>query len=106
MVNNFLACMAITEAFALTLALFALFRQWGNTFAEAGAYAIVSAMMVFSFLFQSGFMPGLRYPALAAELLALVASLRYVLRQRGYLATDLKSSCIATFGEPKAKLGC
>ncbi len=90
MVSDLLACIAIIEVFTLILALFALFRQWRNTLAEAGAYAIVVSMMIFSFLFQSGFMPGLRYPALAAEILVLIAGTRVIIQRRGSLATDLK----------------
>ncbi len=90
MLNDLLAGMAIVEVMTLILALFTLFRQWKNTLAESGAYAIVVSMMSFSFLFQSGFMPGLRYPALATELLVLLAGARFILKQRAYLATDLQ----------------
>ena len=89
MVNEFLAGMAVMEVLTLILALFRLFRQWGNTLAESGAYAIVVAMMLFSFLFQSGFMPGLRYPALAAEIIVWLAGLRFICLHRRPLTTDL-----------------
>ena len=89
MVNDLLAGMAIAEVLTLILALFTLFRQWKNTIAESGAYAIVVAMIFFSFLFQSGFMPGLRYPALAAEALVWIASVRFVCKHRTPLAKDL-----------------
>jgi len=75
----------------LVLALFTIFRQWENTLAESGAYAIVVSMMSFSFLFQSGFMPGLRYPALAAELLVFLAGARLIFNQRVRLAADLQN---------------
>lgn len=89
MLNDILAYLAIAEVMTLILALFALFRQWENTLAESGAYAIVVAMMLFSFLFQSGFMPGLHYPALAAEVFLLLAGLRLILKRRENLAADL-----------------
>ncbi|MCP3952158.1 MAG: hypothetical protein GY697_08090, partial [Desulfobacterales bacterium] len=91
MVNDLLAGIALVEVSALTLALFALFRQWENTLAEAGAYAIVTCMMVFSFLFQSGFMPGLRYPSLVAEILVLITGARFIIQRRKNLAIDLRS---------------
>jgi hypothetical protein len=91
MVSDLLACIAIVEVFTLTLALFALFRQWENTLAEAGAYAIVGSMMVFSFLFQSGFMPGLRYPALTVEILVLITGTCFIIQRRASLATDFRS---------------
>lgn len=91
MVNDLLAGLAIAEVVTLILALFTIFRQWGNTLAESGAYAIVVCMMSFSFLFQSGFMPGLRYPALAAELLVFLAGARFIFQQRVRLAADLQS---------------
>lgn len=90
MVNDLLAGMAIAEVMTLILALFTLFRQWNNTLSESGAYAIVVAMMLFSFLFQSGFMPGLHYPALIAEVLLLMASLGLILKRRGHIAADLR----------------
>ncbi len=80
--------MAIVEVLALTLALFAVFRHWENTLAEAAAYAIVTAMMIFSFLFQSGFMPGLKYPALVAEGMVIASGVRTIIRRRGDLADD------------------
>ena len=89
--NDLLAGMAIAEVITLILALFALFRQWENTLAESGAYAIVVSMMFFSFLFQSGFMPGLRYPALVSELLVFLAGARLIFNQRVRLAADLQN---------------
>ena len=89
--NDLLAGMAIAEVITLILALFALFRQWENTLAESGAYAIVVSMMSFSFLFQSGFMPGLRYPALVSELLVFLAGARLIFNQRVRLAADLQN---------------
>ena len=89
MVNDLLAVIAIAEVLVLILALFRFFRQRENTLAESGAYAIIAAMMLLSFLFQSGFMPGLRYPALAAEVLVVLASGHYLYRQRAGLGGDL-----------------
>ncbi len=68
------AALGTCEIGLLCVAGFALFRKWGNTFAEAVVYAIITAMMVLSCLFQIAFLLG--DPALSVgpeEILCLVS---------------------------------
>jgi hypothetical protein len=65
------------------------FRRWGYTFAEACAFAIVTALMLLSCLLQLAFMTG--YPALAtvAEILVWIMAIAAIIRNAAFFSKDL-----------------
>ena len=83
---GFIAAAAITaELAALYLGGFAFFRQRGNTLAEAAAYAILTALMGLSFVFQLAFLSGTPALCFLVETVLLPLSLFYSFRLRGHI---------------------
>ena len=85
------AAIAAAELIIICLAILTVFRRWGYTFAEACAFAIVTAWMLLSCLFQLAFMTG--YPALAviAEILACILAIAAIIRNAAVLSDDLSA---------------
>ncbi len=81
--------MSAAEITTICLALLTLFRQWGYTFAEACAFATVTAWMLLSCLLQMFFMAG--YPALAvvAEIAVCILAIAVIIRNAADLGRDL-----------------
>ena len=83
------AIISITAPFCeigiLCLAGFVLFRQWGYTFAEAAAYAVITMLMALSFIFQTAFIIG--FPDLSArvEVILCLVSVFILVSLRGHL---------------------
>lgn len=66
---------AICEIGILCLAGFSLFRRWEYTFAESASYAVISALMCLSFIFQMAFITGLPMLSVKVEIvLCLLAA--------------------------------
>ena len=82
-----LAATAMTaELAALYLGGFAFFRHRGNTLAEAGAYAILSALMGLSFVFQLAFVTGTPQIEFLVEAVLVPIALFLCFRLRGRIA--------------------
>ncbi len=77
--------MGCMEMVAWQLAGFVLFRKRGNTSAEAISYAIVSSMMVLSFVFQLFFLIGLPGASMVMEALLTILSIVILFRSRVFL---------------------
>ncbi|MCP4690197.1 MAG: hypothetical protein GY859_19245 [Desulfobacterales bacterium] len=81
--------MGIVELVIWQLAGFVLFRGRGNSFAEAISYAMVTTMMVASFLFQFFFVIGLPGLSPGAEAILTVLSVVIIHRSRGFLVESV-----------------
>ncbi len=64
---------------------YTFFRRRGNTLAEAAAYAIMTTLMGFSFLFQLSFIAGRPWLSLAGELPWSALALSACIRHRAFL---------------------
>jgi hypothetical protein len=82
------AVLAAAEMALIAAAGFALLRRRGNTVAEAGAYALVSTLMVLSFLFQLAFVAGVPAASVPVEILVVVAAAGVVRRELNFLRTQ------------------
>lgn len=78
------------------------FRRWKLTVAEAAAYALLSALMVLSFVYQAVFLLGAPVLAMAAETLVTAACLwvtalsgRRLMQEAGLLAAFARAHTIA-----------
>ena len=85
------AAMAAAEMITICIAIVTVFKRWGYTFAEACAFAIVTACMLLSCMYQLAFMAG--YPPLAsmAEILVCILSIATIIRNAAFLRDDLSA---------------
>lgn len=81
--------LAAAEIIILSLAGFAFFRRSGNTFSEAGAYGLATALMALSLFFQLGFLLRKPLASLFAEVPLTAAALGYLVHRRSVFRDGL-----------------
>jgi hypothetical protein len=77
--NTFLIITAYGELFLWTMALLLFFFHRGNSFAESAAYAIISTLMMLSFVFQVTFIIGIPSASFFIEAILTISSVAIIL---------------------------
>ncbi len=81
---------------------FALFRRWGNTFAEAAAYAAITTMMALSCLFQLAFLLGDPTLSIGPELVLCALAVAAAWRLHQHIRQAFKTIRNFVLGNPVA----
>jgi hypothetical protein len=82
--NTFLIIIAYGELFLWIVALLLFFSHRGNSFAESASYAIISTLMIFSFVFQLTFILGIPSVSFFIEAILTISSVAAILKLRIY----------------------
>ncbi len=94
--------LVVGETGILCAAGFALFRRWEYTLAESAAYAIITTLMLLSFLFQAAFLmgnPGLS-PGIETLLSLLAVTTLVLLRDHIFMGWQVARNFISAFPIP------
>lgn len=94
------AVTALLELGLLMVGAYAAFRHWGNTLAEAAAYAIMTTLMGLSALFQLAFICGWPGASLAGELLGCMLAVRICAKRRIFLAEAWRATASLFHAHP------
>jgi len=84
-VSMIITLSTIGEIGVLCMAGFILFRRWGATFAEGSAYALITTMMLLSFVTQLAFLMGIPDFSIFIEILICLSAITVIYRSRHYL---------------------
>jgi hypothetical protein len=77
--NTFLIITSYVELFLWTVALFLFFFHRGNSFAESASYALISNLMILSFVFQITFIIGIPSASFFIEAILTISSVTIIL---------------------------
>jgi hypothetical protein len=80
--NTILIITAYVELCLWTVALFLFFFHRGNSFAESASYAIISTLMILSFVFQITFIIGIPSASFVIEAILTISSVMIILMLR------------------------
>ncbi len=88
--GDFLLIIAYLELILWTAAFHTVFFHKGNSFAESASYALISTLMLFSFIFQISFMLGFPELSLFIEFIVTVSAIGAMVKLRFYFRRFLE----------------